>query len=74
MQQIVGYRAVRIMTVCAVFRNRWMFVYKRTLLLGVAFVANHVDCRLSEVAFRLAVGIVAIGAGNFSFSDWMVGR
>ena len=73
-QQIIGYRAVRLVTIRAALRHRRMLVHKRPLLFCMALVAQTVDRILFEVTFGLAVRVVAVGANHLAFPDRMVRR
>ena len=74
MQQIVGNRAVWIVTNAAILRHRGMLIGKWSLLLRVAPVTHHVDGGLSQVIFRLTMCIVAVGTHHLAFLDRMVRR
>jgi hypothetical protein len=73
-QQIIGHRAVRIVTMRATLRNRRMLVHERPLLFCMALVAHAVYRIFFEVSFGLAVRVVAIGASHLAFPDRMMRR
>ncbi len=73
MQQVVGYRTMWVVADGAVFFDRRVLVDKRALFIGVTSITNQVDRVGFQVPFGLSVRIVAIGAGNFSLLDRMVG-
>ena len=72
LQQVIGHRAMRLMTVRAAFRRGRMLVHERPLLFCVALVAKLVYRIFFEVSFGLAVRVVAIRANHLAFSDRMV--
>ena len=73
-EQVIRHSAVRIVTNRTILSDRGMFVCEWPLFLGMALVAHHVDGGLFEVAFRLPVSIVAIGALHLAFLNRMVRR
>lgn len=73
-QQVVGDRSVWLVTNGAVFRHGGVLVGKRTLLIGVTTITDHVDRRLLEIPLCLSVTVVAVRADHLSFLDGMVLR
>lgn len=73
-QQVIGHRAVRLVTMGAVLRGRRMLVHERPLLFCMALVTYSVDRIFFEVSFGLAVRVVTVGANHLAFPDRMVRR
>ena len=66
-QQIVSDRTVWRVANAAVLGGRWMFVSERALFLGMTPVAELIDGRFLQVAFRLPVPVVTIRAHHLAF-------
>jgi hypothetical protein len=73
-KQVIRHRAVRIVANRTILGHGRMLICKRALLLRVALVAHHIDSGLFQIVFGLAMRIVAIGAHDLAFLDWMVRR
>ena len=71
-KQVIGYRAMWLVTDGAILRHWCVFVSKGPLFFCVTFVANHVQRRLLEIPLSLPMRIMAIRASNFSFFDRMM--
>ena len=68
--QVLIDRAVRVVTVQAIFPNRRMFEQERSALLGVTFVASVIDGGFFPQAFGgRAVRLMAICAGHLAFAQ-----
>lgn len=73
-EQVVGHRAVRIVADCAILGHRRVLVRERALFVSMALIADHVDRRLLEIVFGLAVWVMAGRARHLAFLDRMVRR
>jgi hypothetical protein len=72
LQQIVGDRAVRRMAVRTVLGHGRVLVSERALLLGVALPAQEIERFRFQVAFHLAMRVVAIAAEHLAFLHGMM--
>jgi len=73
-EQMVGYRSMRLMADTAILRHRRVFVSKGSLFLRMTAVANHVDRRFSEPLFGLSVRVVTVRTDHFALADRMMRR
>lgn len=65
-------RAVRVVTVCAVFRNRCVFPKKRAAFFGVAFKTGIVQRLAHEQAIgRLPMRAMATATVHLPFVEWV---
>jgi hypothetical protein len=75
LQQVVCYRAMRIVADGAVFFYRGMLIGKRPLLVRMAPVAQVVDPFFGfQIVQAAAVIVVTVGAFHLPFPDRMMGR
>lgn len=63
---------MRLVTDIAILGDGRMLVGKRTLFVGMAFVAGQIDSRSRQVVLHLPVGIMAVGTDHLPFLDRMV--
>ena len=73
-EQVVGYRSMRIVTDRTILGHRRMLVSERALLFSMAAITHHVDCRFLQIVFSLPMCIMAVRAPHLSFLDRMMRR
>ena len=74
MEQIIRYRAVRVVADRTVFFNWSVLMNKRALLVRVTLVTRHVDRLTLQVSLVVAVGIMASRTRHLALTDWVVRR